>query len=450
MVDRMEIELDSKKRRFFDDKQKMREKYGIYADYIEPYYLKLCEYAPEARDEMFYKLFNTKMRLGTKGDYCDAYSYRVTQKNRPYNSVRISEENPSDRVGYDEKLHYGSMDFKQVLAEGIRTYLKKLDEADKQFHSIVIEPEIFSADKAARYNKKIQRDAKLKNWLIFEDVNKKFSVLHELNHCLANRKIILLRRRMRPQSYYEALENAMDADIFPVDLLNMAQVYGNSLVSVFNVVQGKPNKVIFESECSRVFEDAIVDDMANALGCELGLSPISLIEFYKTKLDSCYRPFVYLVGMWNLVSDNSLRKNYLTGNSDFDINGTYGFECLFHELLKSCIKENEMGNVAQVEYKEFDYDKIAKNLTSVVQFTDKKYKVQNLTDEQKRLYDFYRTETLNPQVLINYMSEYTDFASDKKEIISKLNQKYMANMRVKQDFCVTPIGDIEKQQSMVM
>ena len=109
-----------------------------------------------------------------------------------------------------------------------------------------------------------------------------------------------------------------------------------------------------------------------------------------------------------------------------------------------------MGNVAQVEYKEFDYDKIAKNLTSVVQFTDKKYKVQNLTDEQKRLYDFYRTETLNPQVLINYMSEYTDFASDKKEIISKLNQKYMANMRVKQDFCVTPIGDIEKQQSMVM
>ena len=446
------MEIDAKKRKFFEDEVKMRKQYGIYAPYVLPYYKKLCEYAPEASEEIFTKLFHTKIRFGTKDTECDAYSIKIRLKGRIYaNSIRINSANPSDVKGYNQKFEYVTMTPDDVLLEGMMYHQNTLNSIEDEFHDRVPIPDaVDTVEIMNRYKRKAKIDKKLGEWMRLEDNNRRFSVFHELNHCMANKKMIWLKKDVNPQTYYEAVKNAQDVDIYTTDYHNLAIIYGNSCVYVHNVCDGKMADLVFTSERSCLYEDAIVEDMANSLGCELGLSSWDLQQFYTQKIGPCYRPFVYLVGMWNIASNNDLRKVYLTGKNDFSPTGTFGFDMLFNEFTRFCVPGQTLPN--KVGYRVFGYELIADSLAKVIQFTDKKFKQnsKNITKEQKQLYRFYRTESLKPDVLLNYMEDYTDFGEDKQKLSILLNEYYRSSMHTRQDISVSVDKKLEDNQSLIM
>lgn len=395
--------------KFFENKKLLRKKFGIHSEIIRPYFNEIVSYTPSREREIFDKLRGTTIRYTTNENMCDAdgYTERMNVGKHYANGVVLSNSDYIDNALYNRKgewLRDRTED--EIVGEACERYFGE----NTQNHDGLLNRIL----KKLQHNKLNIQD-ELNTVATYAKDSHRLTAVHELNHCMAHKKVFFVPKGAEIKTFADVCRLAVKPDKKNKKNFDIVFTYGEANVTVYEF--GKNGKLSPKARpfASVLKEEAIVEDWAREITAKLGLMQMSLNEYDKAQTFAEYRPFNYIVGMWNMISNNELRKRFLGGV--VNDRATDEFNKKFDKLLLSCVDNDYLMKTEDylIDSSEFNPQVIGENLREVVEFVDRHKQNANLTAEQQAFYDYCRTETLNPQHICDYMAEYVDFDDERTE-----------------------------------
>ena len=403
----MDAMLKYDKIKFFNNKNLLRKKFGVHADLIEPFFREVVSYAPAREREIFEKLRGTKMRYADNEKVFDAdgYAIRLNMRRQYYNSIKLNNTDYVDRGVYDDKgewLHDKTDE--EVVAEVLDYYFKSY-KSRKYWKNLL----------KIRKNKKMQEE--WREHSAYVRTSKSWTAIHELLHCVECKKMLFLPKNAEFATFSGAYQQAVKPDKRNLRNYWIAVGYGDCKLQVFERGRGKEMNALFNPMASLLLEEAVVDEWAYTITRDFGMFEFDLAEYDRLQTDADYRPFTYFVGMWNLISNNELRKRMVSGRASANSVATDSFVREFEALLLECVDNFylDKDDPARLDVSEFDPQTIGKRVANVLGFIERHALSVRLNEEEQKYFDYCHKQAQNVQKLTDYMAEFVDFDDDDVE-----------------------------------
>ena len=430
------MELNYEEKKFFSDKGRINRQYGRFAPVVEPYFREILNYVKDdaTRAELLDRLKYTKMKFASvrQEDFgLDGYCIRMEVGKHIRGSIRISQDDYLDPGIYDENGEWVRDKTREELAGEACTYFFDIrDRADIESIDNHLERVADVGGNAVLTYREDFRPNMFYEWAQFAKSNKRLSAVHELTHMMANKQVFFLPKTAEVESYLDVCAQSINADPKDYKKYFMAKTYGNACVQVYEANKQGGMDFIYESPSGKLCEESIVDDIAWDVAENLGLvfNSREYME-YQERENSDYRPFVHLVGMWNLLSNGELRKRFVNGTSSENSRATDDFLERYQDLLEACAIDpydytDKEGNPLLVDPSTFDPKVIGERMSALLEYIDDHYWLHDLTPEQQKKYAYLRSQATDPKNMLSYLCEFADFDDVEEEWLGDLTKAY--------------------------
>ena len=430
------MELNYEEKKFFSDKGRLRRQYGPFAPIVEPYFREILNYVStdNMRAELLDRLKNTKMKFASvKQDELglDGYCIRREIGRHIRGSIRISKDDYIDRGVYNEAgewLHDESDE--DVAARACEYFFDYRDRADIENIDNHLERVAESNGRAVLTYYEDIKDSPFYAWARFMKSNKSISSIHELTHMMANKQVFFLPKSAEVESYLDVCAQSINADPRDYKKYFLAKTYGNACVQVYEADEQGKVDFIYESPSGNLCEESIVDDIAWGIAEDLGVvyRGREYME-YQERENSDYRPFVHLVGMWNMLSNNELRRRFVNGVPSPNSRATDDFLERYQDLLEVCAIDpydytDKDDNPLLVEPETFDPKIIGERMHALIEYLDDHYWLHDFTPEQQKKYLYLRKQAVDPNNMLSYLYEFADFDDVEEQWLAELSRAY--------------------------
>lgn len=393
---------------FFENKKLLKKKFGIYSDLIEPYFVEAASYAPnkEKEREIFEKIRNTTIRHADcrKMGSVEGFSQRIGGDGWYQNGIVVANIDYNESGEFDVNDEWApDIPLDEVVARACKWYFSQNDA--KHRSEIVCKIANFIPHN-------VIKRMYFKTMSDLTKDNHKLVVFHELNHCLSSRETFLVPKCAKVETYEQVANAAVELVEENVAECNAVIACGNSSFVLYEI-RGSDLIEITRPASALLREEAVVEEWAQSLGSKLGVTKLNYRTYNALLNNISYKPFIYLVGMWNLLSDNELRRRHISGNKSKGSEATDEFNKRFDKLLISCAKGNELNDMECFDSSDYDAKIIGQNLREVVDFIDAQKGKVKLTPEQQKYFDYCHRRALYTKHICNYLSINTEFADEK-------------------------------------
>ena len=379
---------------FFSDKENLQARFNEFADLIQPYYSFVSLSIPQSREIVLSKLMRAKVRVG----HC---------------------EKQSDR---DVCLPLGktlsNVKGEPYLDEGVYLPYSELISLQYTRPEVVVK----CGDKVIVFFSEIDNILDRPPWIISETNHTQDAFLHGLTHYLEDRREYTIFKNPRPLTPNGVIQ---EAQIESQGECGISEIRGGELVRHFEAQNGQKIRLISESKSSKLCEEAMIDFVVDAVKCETGLIDYTLGGYFMTN-DIHHKPFVYLTGMWNLVSGNELIRVLFEG-LDNASKSTLQYNDLLNMLARHCPTEKSKDDKFSQHL--FDCDCVTFNIAQMVAMADNQVSKLKLSPDAANLYRFYRQQVLNPEIMIDYIKECSSDFKEEEMVAKQLKKRYSANSR---------------------
>ena len=373
---------------FFNNKNELRARFGVYADCVKPIYDQICSISPKNKQVILNKLMHTKVKVGSTSGSSDLV-YLSLGKGLNH-TVLNKYENLEDFTG----LRLGGyftwadiLDLKYTKADVI----VKSDENVITFFSDTYR----LPDKDLIFPRILDKEAD--------------GFTQGLVHYLENSVLYRVPGYACPQTLDGVLSR--NRQIKDETDVKMAGVYGGEYVRLFDT-DGKLND---ESRASKFCEELIIDEFINSFNPQAKLNPENTV-------------FIHLIKMWNFISENELTKGLFQGEKGFSPD-TKAYQREFANLVRACSYLG--GKSTKRDYLCISYDNVSTYMGRLIALADRKRSSVRLNEKDEVMFKYYRNSVSNPEMLLKYFDSYVDFGKNRVVSYRLLKNGYKSSMRSK-------------------
>ncbi len=345
-------------------------RFGEYAPLADAVFLDALRYAPTEREYLSSTIAGTKFRFRNILD-ADA-SGEITRFN----------------------LHGGAKRYNSINID------------IKEYDAILEPPENWSE----YLEHEITPDASRNSGDAFE-YKRKRTFVHEMLHAVAKARFFPFSADAYPYKTIPSFENPESA---------ICEVLGNTGVYFFRD-KVAVDTVFANDFASRMIEEGVVEEWATDL--------FGRLDTTTTHRPTAYDWTVYLVGMWNAVSNNQLRREHILGEGEDTraSQATQEFKELLDKYLSTMLNPENRENLPEINAENFDLSAHITSIKDLIKFCDHYFLSQQLVRINKETRQHYlncRKVVLSGQPTYELMQKYFDTKYNLKNI-NKVQNAYL-------------------------
>ena len=424
------------KTKFLENKNALRKNFGVLSDLIAPFLNEIGKINQTYEQRVFERLKTVKFKFGNKEMNASGLAKRTNANGKVYSSIVVDSADFDDINDVDKKVR---------LRNGLEYFFNLDDSADLNNPNNII-TRIAKGDSDVILTlldkQEVENSPQGNEWKelaeIYEKSNEYLKIfrrqtaLHELIHSIAECKCYCIPKNSTFCDVREMLEQKIDAkpNMKNFLLYDIAQVMGNvSLVSRTMLDNGQ-NIINHNSLIAELKEESIVEDWTIDLTSNLNFMTADSKEYYAVN-EPQYSPIRQIAGMWNAISDNELRKQFLDSKVDTPYTeATMIFHRLYTNFLNSFVNDKCNDTQQKVDIKTFSPQQIAKTLNDLLEFCDLNFDdnlySKQLTPENVSKYLENRNDIFDVNKYLEIMSDYVIFnEADFKNFANTLNQCFV-------------------------
>ena len=339
------------------DKKLLEKKFKSFAPLVEAVYEDALKYAPTEREHLDDTISNTKFRFRDLQNRVAGEVTRFDLKGeKRYNSINI-----------DIKEHEAKLDLKNSPE-----WYKFLEPANPS------SADLTAINSNAEFEYKRQR-----------------AFAHEMIHAIAKVKFFPFSASAYPYKIIPKFEDNGHT---------ICKILGNTDIYFFrdNV---EYNSLFANDFASRLIEEGVVEEWAMDLASRMDPS-----QFHQP---SAYDWSVYLVGMWNAVSNNQLRREHILGASEDThvSHATQEFKNLLHGYLSTVLNPENEKNLPELNSQNFDLTTHMDSIKDLIKFCDHYFlsqKLAKINEDKAKYYLNCRKVVMGGTPTCELMNNYLD------------------------------------------
>jgi len=395
-------DIDLIEKEFFANKEELRARFLVYANFVEPFYTHLCALYPNGREDMLEKLMHTKLKIGSKQQLPNTVPFALGRK---IDLIKMKQTKFSEEECYQDASAYFTwddiLDLKYTKPEFV------LESEDNVLA-------FFIDTKQLMYNDGV--------WPHFEAANETNQFLFALAHLLVNKKSYFVPSWYAPQTVEGVLAQQTNSEVTDLEKFNIAKIIGGEFVRLFRTENNACGRLFRESAGARICLNAVISSFIHSYEAKKAGS--DLVSFYVANPNIAYKPFVYLANMWNLVSGNELTYGLFRGGNF--TRATQAFQTCFVGLARATSFSSQNNKVS---YFILSYDNISYFINNMLMLADKKYESTKLSPQKDALYKFCRHKIADNETLLTYLDDIVDFGKNRQTAKALLEKYCRTNKR---------------------